>query len=188
MDATRGVAGVVGLVIALWGQGLPAARASEPARIDVRITNYAGVANGDLARARSEVARIFADAGIAVRWVETDTPGRIAILLLTITRDSQEEASDCALGIAIAAKSTAYVFVNRIVRTTERGAVDQPVVIARVIAHEIGHILMPGRKHAPFGIMRGELDFGYTNPGRFSNDEALVMRRRLRTAATSPAL
>lgn len=188
MDTVKRLAGAAALVIALWGHGLSGAHANESVRLDVRITNYAGVADEDLARARVEVERIFADAGIAVTWVEQDTPGRIAILLLTITRDSQEHTATCALGIALAAKSTAYVFINRIIRTTERGAVDRPVVVARVIAHEIGHILMPGRKHASFGIMRGEVDLGYANPSRFSDDEARAMRRRVRESATSPAL
>lgn len=178
MDIRRGLT-AAGIFMTALGGFEAAARTDERPRIALHIKNHAGVDRDDLARARAEVERIFDTADIKVAWVDAEGEGRIAILLLTLTRDSQEDAVGCALGLAIASRSTAYVFVNRIVRTTRNGAVDVPVAIGRVMAHEIGHILMPERRHSRFGIMRGDLDAGYSNPASFSGEEAQTMRKRL---------
>jgi hypothetical protein len=42
---------------------------------------------------------------------------------------------------------------------------------------------MPPGQHSSFGIMRADLDFGYTNANRFSNEEARRMLSRLRADA-----
>ena len=183
MDVRRGLAAAGVAVIAIGGPAAAEARNDERPGIRLHIENYADVRRDDLARARTEVERIFATAGVEVAWVDGDAPGRIAILLLSITRDSQEDAAGCALGLALASRSTAYVFVNRIVRTTRNRAVDLPVLLGRVIAHESGHILMPQRQHSRFGIMRADLDVGYTNPGRFSDEEAQTIRSRVRAGS-----
>ena len=158
------------------------AESNDRPRISLHIKNQAGVESDVLAGARTEVERIFGDAGIKVAPVDADQPGRITILLLNITRDSREDSSRCALGLALASRGMAYVFVNRILRATRNRPVDLPVVLGRVIAHEIGHILMPPGQHSNFGIMRADLDFGYTNPNRFSDEEARRIQSRLRAS------
>jgi hypothetical protein len=182
MDIRRAVS-AGGIAIALSASVTGATGADERIRLLLHLKNHAGVPRDDLARARSEVEQIFQHSNVTVAWVNDDEPGRIAILLLSITRDSRESSEGCALGLALASRSTAYVFVNRIIGTTRNGAADLPAVIGRVIAHEIGHILMPQRPHPSFGIMRADLDVGYTNPSRFSDDEGERIRARLRAGS-----
>lgn len=179
MDITRGVALASAITIA-FSIPMSATTKQEPSRLLLHIANYAEVHRHDLARVQTEVEDIFGEAGVAIAWVDTYEPGSISIMLLRITRDSQEHASGCALGLALAASSRAYVFVNRIVTATSSRPVDLPVVIGRVVAHETGHILMPQRPHSPSGIMRADLDAGYTNPSRFNDQEVQVMRNTLR--------
>jgi hypothetical protein len=171
------------MAIALAGPVGAAPTGDERPRIGVYIKNYPDVGRDDLARARTEVEQIFAPAGVSVAWVEADDPDRITVLLLSITRDSREDSAGCALGLALASKSTAYVFVNRIVKATQHRPVDLPVVLGRVIAHEIGHVLMPQGQHSRFGIMRADLDLGYANPGNFSDVETRRIQSRLRANA-----
>lgn len=174
-------AGVIAIVLGVAGTS--AAGNDEAPRLAVNVKNHAAVQRDDLARARTEGEGTFRHSGVAVAWVDDKEPRRLEILLLSLRRDSQECAAGCALGLALASRSTAYVFVNRIIRTTRSSPTDLPVVLGRVVAHEIGHILMPQRAHSTFGIMRADLDPGYTNPGRFSNEEAQAIRSRLRAGS-----
>jgi hypothetical protein len=183
MDIRRALS-LAGVVISCTASVAGAAGDDEWPRLLLHIKNHAGVPGDDLARARAEVVQIFHHSDVTVAWVGEDEPGRIDILLLSITRDSQENSAGCALGLAVASRSTAYVFINRIIMRTRGGAADRPVLIGRVIAHEIGHILMPQRPHPSFGIMRAAIDVGYTNPNRFSGEEGQSIRTRLR--ARSP--
>ena len=93
MDVRRGLAAAGVAVIAIGVPAAAEARNDERPGIRLHIENYADVRRDDLARARTEVERIFATAGVEVVWVDGDAPGRIAILLLNITRDSQEDAT-----------------------------------------------------------------------------------------------
>lgn len=161
------------------GSAATATSTHERPRLAVHIQNQADVRREDLAGARTEVERVFEAVGIEVAWVDAEEAGRITIRLLSITGDSREHSAGCALGLAHASRSTAYVFVNRIVRATRDRPVDLPVVLGRVVAHEIGHILAPGQ-HSSVGITRADLDFGYTNPGRFTDEEAHRIQSRLR--------
>ena len=182
MDIRRQVVAAVAITIAL-SVPITATSKQERSRLLLHIANYAEVTHDNLARVQTEVEDILGAAGVTVAWVDTHEPGSISIMLLRITRDSQEDSSGCALGLALAASSRAYVFVNRIIKATSNGPVDLPVVIGRVIAHEAGHILMPHRPHSRSGIMRADLDAEYANPSRFNDQEVETIRNTLRGRA-----
>jgi hypothetical protein len=88
--------------------------------------------------------------------------------------------SGCNLGLAVPGRGRAYVFYNRLVHAARARPVDIGVVLGRVIAHEIGHVLMPPGQHSTFGIMRRDVDFGYDNPNRFTDGESTKIRATLR--------
>jgi hypothetical protein len=57
-------------------------------------------------------------------------------------------------------------------------------LLGHVMAHEIGHLLLPVNSHASRGIMRGEWDVVQTQHARtgtlgFTSTEARLMTRRL---------
>jgi hypothetical protein len=63
-------------------------------------------------------------------------------------------------------------------------AVDTAILLGSVIAHEVGHLLMPGKEHAAFGLMRRdwssqEAADALAGRLRFSSDEVLVIRNQL---------
>ena len=77
--------------------------------------------------------------------------------------------------------SCAYVFYNRVKELAWRTAVDQKVLLAHFLAHEIGHLLLGPKSHSPVGLMRGEWsenDLNKAAKGRlaFTSTESERMR------------
>jgi hypothetical protein len=50
------------------------------------------------------------------------------------------------------------------------------VLLGRVIAHGIGHVLLPNQKHAPNGIMRANLESEYVGFFSFTREQAASIR------------
>ncbi len=166
------------------------ARAAERPVVRLNVHNHSEIAPDALARVQREVARIYQDAGVRIVWADATAaatadgtapanPRRVTLWLVNITRDSNAGAAGCALGLGIAATSTAYVFVNRLLAATRDRPVDLPAVLAHAIAHEVGHVLLPPGPHSRYGLMRGDLDFSVTNPARFTREEAAALGRAL---------
>lgn len=191
-NVLRGLAVCVVASVILEGRGGSITAIETPAFV-MRIANRAHVTPGELVKARTLVKDIFQAAGVEAAWVERQLPAseseeersgnlrRVDVWLVRI-ENAQFAATraGCALGLADPARDTAYVFYNRVFDTTQSRPVDAGVVLGRIIAHEVGHVLIPGRQ-SPHGIMRGHLDFNMTNPDRFSDDEARRIRALLTT-------
>jgi hypothetical protein len=58
-------------------------------------------------------------------------------------------------------------------------AIHARLLLARVVAHEIGHLLLESRARAPHGIMRGGLEQGEAGFYRFTDEQASRMRDRI---------
>ena len=132
---------------------------------------------GDLAAAKRQVEEIFADAGVSIVWKEgrfpasvmaTDHEGlrgaQVAVMLVNNTDDPLPGASGCTLGFAAKRPAVAYAFYNRIVEQSLLNPIDARVLLGRVIAHELGHVLLPPNSHSLHGIMRGNIDLGLRIP------------------------
>jgi hypothetical protein len=55
-------------------------------------------------------------------------------------------------------------------------------VLARVLAHEIGHQMLPLQGHSESGIMRPSLNYRAAAPPTFTHDEAAAIRMFLSAA------
>jgi hypothetical protein len=143
------------------------AGASERPVVVVHVDDRANVPASDLAGARREVDVIFAEAGVAIAWMTGRFPasiigpaaardGRRHVALLLVNTDEVpgEPSSGCTLGFAARKPAVAYAFYNRIAELGEIRPIDLRVVLGRVIAHELGHLLIPSPGHARRGLMR----------------------------------
>lgn len=193
------VTAAVVMAVVLSGPPGLAAAAAQPPDVVLHIDNRVNVRPQDLMRARAEVERIFLAAGVRTAWVER--PLSVAVsglnaaggsslhlgaLLIDNSGEPTRGATACALGLAMPATATAYVYVNRLVETSSIRPVDMPVVLGRVLAHEFGHLLLPRGSHSRFGIMRADLDLGYGNPEQFIESQVRQIRDRL--SVTGPRL
>lgn len=174
-----------------------AVAAQERSSIVVNLDDRARLPERDLSQAKVEVDRMFQAIGVEIAWVEGRLPGRVggshtvaglprhlSVTLANNLEAPSRGARGCALGLAVPALASAYVFYNRIIDESLLHPVDVTVVIGRVIAHELGHLLLLPVSHSRYGIMRADLDLGFANPARFTDDQARQIRAGI--ASRSP--
>ena len=177
-------AGVLALLVSAHG----AAAAGDRPLMVLHLDNAAHMPAGRLERARTEVERVFRDAGVKVTWadgplcpvlssVDDTSPTReLAVILTTVPlRAEDSDRSDGVLGEAVHAVGRAYVYPDRVDRATVNLPVDQDRALGRVMAHEIGHLLLT-RGHSAFGLMSPWMDFDQIVPCGFSVRESATIR------------
>jgi hypothetical protein len=132
--------------------------------IAVVVYDLAAVAEKVLERARADVALILARASVNATWVEPSAAesihGRFVVRM--IIRRNAADATQPVMAIAIEASSgcggSAFVYFAKVVESADTGGQDVGRMLAYTIAHEIGHLLLPGGGHSPSGIMRAQWD------------------------------
>lgn len=182
--------GMLLVVVAARGAG-----ASNRPEVVVHVDDRAGVPALDWSAARQETELIFREAGVDIVWATGRFPASIigpaaakdgrrhvALLLVSAGEDSEPSAG-CMLGFANRKPAVAYAFYNRIVEQGEVRPINVPAVLGRVVAHELGHVLLPPNAHSAHGIMRSNLDLELVNPDRFSRDQARALQSTLRRGA-----
>jgi hypothetical protein len=125
--------------------------------IDLQMRNDAGVAAHVLEKSRAEVTRIFASAGVAVRW--TETAPRVTVDIVGQVLGYARAASP-VMGVALrkANGPTAQVFFRQVQQFAHAHRIEISTMLAYVIAHEIGHLLLPANAHSPTGVMQAGWD------------------------------
>ena len=140
--------------------GLPANVGAQPVSppVLVLLQNDAGVTPAVVARAQAEVVRLYGLIGVEVTWVtKVPEPGRrLRIVSLVAWEPADRPASVLALtntgrgGRGI----LAYVFWRRVERASQRFTAAEHNLLGVVIAHELGHMLLPNQSHAKRGLMQ----------------------------------
>jgi len=162
------VTAVVAMFLAA-GTGVPRAAVILDSLV-VRVYDNAGVLADHRARAIKSAHEILTRAELAVEWHDCPAGGvRLrrdcaAVpapeeLSVRLVRSPRRTAGDRALGNALIDSSTgkgtlATVFVDRIEAMAARGPIDAWSVVGRVMAHEIGHLLLGTNSHSDTGVMR----------------------------------
>jgi type IV pilus biogenesis protein CpaD/CtpE len=181
----RSLLAQIGLVMAVSLTGLvrPAAADTDPTLKIVLQIPDGSVPLHVVIRAKSEVTRIYREAGVAITWkgvasstgrsdalrsTEASAPGFGLVILSDKFTDQLIVATD-ALGGATGTREQpgqiAYVFYDRVESIARaylnRGQllgtyeVDTVIVLAHAMAHEIGHLLLP-HGHSDVGLMRAD--------------------------------
>lgn len=166
-------------------------------RVVLHIDDRASVPSDELDAAKKIVEQIFEAADVEIIWAEGRFPttimrplgerglARQLAVMLVNTDVPADAGTGCTLGFAARGHSLAYAFYNRIAAIAHTSVVDIAVVLGRVIAHEVGHLLLPANSHFSSGIMRAELDLGVSNPDRFTDDQALRIRVAILNRSTN---
>ena len=146
---------IVVVIVAAVAGNADAAEPGRPWTIDLRLKSEAPVPAHLLEQSRADVARIFADAGLAVRWTEIAPRFTVRIVARVLGFD---RAASPAMGAVVrtADGSTVQVFFKQVQDFARAYDVDLGMMLAYVIAHEIGHLLLPGTAHSSTGLMQAE--------------------------------
>jgi hypothetical protein len=178
----------LGLTIAILGPGAIPADAAGPMKATLVLTliDYSGTPARELARAEQEAARIYADAGLLVQWESGElvgdrveqANGKLRVILLprdmTKRKTAAEAIGDTVLGRGSRESGRAYIFVDRIVDLAVRARVEVSRILGRVIAHEVGHVLLTESGHSATGILAATIE---TRPiaQRFTNAQRMAL-------------
>ena len=134
-----------------------AAETPEPPTVRLHLKNDARVPDHVLEGSRHEVARIFARAGFDVLW--TDAAPRFTVSIVTRVLGYARAASP-VMGVVSRTTSgpIAQVFFRQVEDFARIYHVDLSTMLGHVIAHEVGHLLLPTDSHSHTGLMRGVWD------------------------------
>jgi hypothetical protein len=166
MSTGRCVTAALALIV-LFAAGEPLAAQGDPTAIVLDVHDYAKVPPSLLKNAELEASRIYATTGVTIVWRHdrAQEPAaaarRFHVLLLCSEMSAQkikkDGISDGVLGVAGHGTGRAHIFVGRVLDHSIRFG-NPSVVLGRVLAHEIGHLLLEERGHSRRGIMRSKLE------------------------------
>ena len=180
-------------------------RAEAPATLTVRLYNTAGFPTVELLNGGREADRMLRETGVrpvfrycgrAVGDAPADACdtalGRSDVVVRLINAPAfNASLHPDAFGVAYVLKETdrgwlATVFPDRIAIAAARVDADAGMLLGRVIAHEIGHLLLGVGYHGDAGVMRAvwtdDRLAAHDERWRFSIGEAARMQRRLATS------
>ena len=133
---------------------------------------------------------VFARAGIRTIWAygrnrTLRLEGALHLKVLVLSKEMAEQkissdgVPDNVLGQAAKDCGRAYIFSHRIAALAARN--ERPVgdLLGRVIAHEIGHLLLPEKSHSAIGIMSSSLDLRAAALPAFTSEQTAAIRLRV---------
>jgi hypothetical protein len=187
----------------------------------IRVCNLAQVDEAILQQAKQMAERVFLNSGIELRWMDclgrgndASADGRppaareMVLRIIRQTKQGIDATGQFVAGQAIRPAAEVSggmitIFYERTEMVAEQLRYQYPelkvdaargIVMGHLMAHEIGHLLLPTPAHAAAGIMKAQLDsrdWGQAVRGvlRFTDKESDLIRQELQiTAPTTKGL
>lgn len=183
--------------------GLVAVAAAAPAHaatprssnetIVVRVADLSTLRAIDVEKARAVAAAFYEEIGVSLVWLGTSdaTPemwrGALELRVAFLSGErtarllEKQKISPAALGVAPHDVAIVYLFCHRIEIMARDAGTLITTILGRVLAHEIGHQLLPWRDHSTAGIMRAQVDVAPVTRG-FDQSQRESIRSLLATA------
>jgi hypothetical protein len=194
------VAKLVGAAVLAVLLGSTAATSAERPTVVVRLSDYARLSADMQAEVQAHVAQVYARAGVSLEWLQASQDTVCAhehlcveVVILDARMTDRLEADPHVFGRASRDSRRAYVYFPRVLtHVMTRGGITERA-LAAVMAHELGHVLLPEYSHAPTGLMRARWNGPLTRVPDFTTSqaesirlEASVARRALPAADSRP--
>jgi hypothetical protein len=163
--------------------------------LPVRVYDYYGLTAKDRAEAMQIAVETMEDAGVTMTWIDCTRVGdELPAGCLALLADGevvlriQDRTARGAhiLGSAVVRDEglgvLASAFAGSIADRSVKSGVPRTTILGRVVAHEIGHLLLGSNSHGPHGLMRASWNVKWPHPSdwRFSRADAAAIRSRLR--------
>lgn len=135
----------------------------------VRIYDNAGVQSSDLNDALKQSREILRRAEVSVDWVQCparptgsppaicDTSPAPGEMVVRLVEGAEKDRDRRPLGQPLLDRGAgvfATVFINRVNRFADVAQFSRSTILARAIAHEIGHLILGTNNHSESGLMR----------------------------------
>jgi hypothetical protein len=185
-------------IFVLSGPTRSAVAQTETPRLAWRIVDYAMVPSRVLQLADVEAERMYNTIGVDMRIERepaSDAVRTVTVIILDAHRADQKDLPAPTLGSAPGTPTKrgviAYILYDRVEHAARRHTRAVGELLGLVIAHEIGHLLLPYNAHAPNSIMQANWDsaFMMSAPGiAFTPDQAALIRSELAEPVADRAL
>lgn len=183
------VAMAVAVVAVLMGAGSSFADPATPRTVVLHVTDYELVPAGLFAEAQKAASDVYARIGVRLVWTRgsarlaaADGSLHLDVTILTATMTARKAPAPASFGDASCTTRLAYIYYPRIIEYALRSGSDPARVLAFVLAHEVGHMLLPQYSHAPSGLMRGSWGGRIVHMPDFMPAQAMTIRTMLTSA------
>ena len=92
----------------------------------------------------------------------------------------KERIGNAVLGQTNRPARLAYIFCHRMVEASMKFSHDYTRILGFVVAHELGHVLLPPGSHSDPGVMKGRANFWGKIAHEFTPEEGEAIRAMLR--------
>jgi hypothetical protein len=182
------------------------AAAATALTLTVRVYDLYGVTAADRARGIELAQATLAHAGVATVWIDctrrpgVEQPARCTRVLETnevvLRFQKTSPRGEHILGTAVVQADGPNVFASiyaqSISARSVKTGIPESTILGRVMAHEIGHLLLGTNSHAPTGLMKASWHLRSPHPDEWlftPNDADKIRRRAIRPVEpdTAPA-
>lgn len=178
-----------------WCLGLASpAQAEAPRlrRIVVHVDRQTDVPAWLLARAEELAGNVFDAIGVHLVWTggkarsaPPDGALHLDVVISTTDRAGRSDPNAASLGRAAHGTGRAYIFYSRILSFARRTGNPTTLVFANVLAHELGHMLLPPESHSASGLMQPQLNVRIARMPDFTPDQKRQIRLVLQAGQES---
>jgi hypothetical protein len=157
----------------------------------VHVINDAQVSRSELTEAKKEASQIYERSGMHTTWVDGDATtadgdGAMHLTIVVLAQSVSASVPHHTLGCA-PNSTRAYVYRDRVGAFARTYALNVGVLLGKVMAHEVGHLLLPGQGHSTEGIMNAEPNFK-VRAIRFTSAQSETIRARVAAASLRTAI
>jgi hypothetical protein len=163
MATTGAGAARVAVAVATLTSGRAVAAPGEVAPLVLHVADYAHMKTGDLLEAERLAAGVYARIGVHVVWTDRCAAGAVAdgalhldVILLSAEMTARRQPAPAPMAFGQASRETrrAFIYSARVINHAIQTGSDPRRVLALVLAHEVGHMLLSEDGHTTSGLMR----------------------------------
>jgi hypothetical protein len=202
VNSILGVGVVLGAALIVWPENAHSKTLKDAPQQQMAVTicDQAAIKSETMETAKEAASRVFHRAAIDISW--TDLPAETCALptmaraftVIVAPQSPPDWASPDAMGFAPAGtgdRPRVYIFMNLIkefisyfgLPTGEDRSLG--IALGHAIAHELGHVLIPGDAHSMLGIMSAKWNYEHLRAAMsgtllFIPKQEAIMRDRLR--------
>ena len=160
-----------------------------PPTIFLFLINEAGVPQAVLASAQAEATRIYEAIGVKLVWSDDVATNHHFVLKLIAEPPAGASVDRRAMGGAPGTKhargTLAYAYYRRVERLAHNSETDVAQILGPVMAHELGHLLLPHGSDSVVGVMsygwdHTQLERARKSQIRFTAAEAKAILEKLK--------